>query len=300
MPLKSANRYLALPLAFHVPVFLFCMGGALFCINAANAQVTLPSHAKQGETIEIELRTERRLDPADSQSDNQSIKALFNAHAVPLFPTKGKDGVRFLQGLLTMPADLNPGTYCLELGQEEHEIKVEDGKFPIQRINLPKAKDNFVMSYGEKEAIEGAKAVTSATRLWQGEFTKPCQSPQSACFGMKRMVNGRLLKDYFHSGLDFAAPTGKPVLACACGRVILAKTGFKLHGNTVAIDHGQGVVSFYIHLSRILVKEGEMVESGQQIGAVGQTGRANGPHLHFSIYVNQTASNPSQWFTTGF
>ncbi len=226
--------------------------------------------------------------------------------------------------LLAIPADLVPGDYKLTVRRmqdpeplprdhigsaesekknpplEEQTIKVQDGKFPVQRLSLPKSKDNFVMAPGEKETVEAAKATLSEERLWQGKFKLPSTARQSAAFGMKRIVNGRLLKDYFHSGLDFAASLGTPVIACADGKVILAHKGYKLHGNVVAIDHGLGVISFYIHLQQILVKEGDMVKAGDKIATVGQTGRANGPHLHFSIYVNQVATNPTQWFHSIF
>lgn len=116
----------------------------------------------------------------------------------------------------------------------------------------------------------------------------------------KRIVNGKLLKDYYHSGLDFAGSLGQPVYACADGKVILAHKNFRLHGNVVAIDHGQGVVSIYIHLQKIAVKEGDVVVAGEQIGNVGATGRANGPHLHLSLYVNKIATNPMPWFSKTF
>jgi murein DD-endopeptidase MepM/ murein hydrolase activator NlpD len=82
--------------------------------------------------------------------------------------------------------------------------------------------------------------------------------------------------------------------------VVLTGRGFKLHGNCVAVDHGQGVVSFYIHLKSISVQKGPHVKAGETLGKVGQTGRANGPHLHFSIYVNQVATNPTDWFDHAF
>jgi lysostaphin len=122
----------------------------------------------------------------------------------------------------------------------------------------------------------------------------------SAGFGLRRMVNGKLLKDYYHSGVDFAGGQGSPVNSVADGVVIMAKNGWRLHGNSICIDHGQGVVSIYIHLSKVLVKEGDTVKSGQLIGRIGQTGRANGPHLHFSLYVNKHSTNPLQWFKTAF
>ena len=150
----------------------------------------------------------------------------------------------------------------------------------------------------EEEAVEKAKATLSPDRFWTTRFVKPSHSRTSAPFGVRRIVNGKLLPDYFHAGLDFAAPLGSPIYATAPGTVVLAQGGgvFRLHGNIVAIDHGQGVVSFYIHMQKVLVKVGQVVKQGDQIGLVGQTGRATGPHLHFSIYVNQVASSPSQWF----
>ena len=108
--------------------------------------------------------------------------------------------------------------------------------------------------------------------------------------------NGKLLDDYFHAGMDFAAARGTPVKACADGKVLVAHTGWKLHGNTIVLDHGQGVVSIYIHMNSLNVKEGDEVKEGDKIGAVGSTGRASGPHLHFGLYVNNTAADPKYWF----
>ncbi|PWT99708.1 MAG: peptidase [Candidatus Melainabacteria bacterium] len=260
------------------------------------AKVALPTSLSQGETIELKFS-----DSDFSQTEGgASPNFAFNGHSYPLYKAEDANGSSKWQGLLAIPCDLSPGVYPLKVNDESYELKVKAGKFPLQRISLPKSKDNFDMSPHEKEKIDAAKATLSPARHWHDKFIPPCAAPQSAKFGMKRVVNGRLLKDYYHTGLDFAAPLGKTVCACAPGTVILACKGFKLHGNTVAIDHGQGVISFYIHLNQIVVKEGQEVDSGEKIATVGQTGRATGPHLHFGIYVNQTASNPNQWLTTTF
>src|SRR5439155_740965 len=120
-----------------------------------------------------------------------------------------------------------------------------------QNIRLPKGKDNFLMSAGEEAAVDAAKSTLSPKQYWNGKFLRPANARVSASFGLRRRVNGQLLKDYFHSGLDFAGRSGAPVFAAQEGKVILAHWGWKLHGNTVCIDHGQGVLSFYIHLSKI-------------------------------------------------
>ncbi len=269
----------------------------------ALAKITLSDDSPlQGQTIEVSFLP--AADKAKIDTPPPTYTLSFNKGSYKLFPIKNGDEDTVFRCLLAIPADLPKGEYELSIKNEqpveERSIKVQDGKFPVQRLTLPKSKDNFVMAPGEKEAVEQAKALLSDKRLWQGNFKLPSKSKQSAAFGMKRIVNGRLLKDYFHSGLDFAASLGTPVDACADGKVILAHKGYKLHGNIVAIDHGQGVISFYIHLQQILVKEGDTVKAGEKIATVGQTGRANGPHLHFSIYVNKVATNPSQWFHKTF
>ena len=269
-------------------IFALTLAGGAFSSPASGAVEVSNAKPKQGEVVEV------RCHPTIAIESEQSPTLRFLKSSVRLFPVNTTPGD--FRALIAIPADLDPGPYKVKIGSEEKLLNVLDGGFPVQHLTLPKSKDNFDTSPGEEEAVNKAKATVSETRFWSDKFVVPSKARRSAAFGLKRVVNGRLLKDYFHSGLDFAANLGSPVVACAPGRVVLAKTGFKLHGNVIAIDHGQGVVSFYIHLKKLLVKENDMVEAGQEIGLVGMTGRANGPHLHFSIYVNQTASSPSQWF----
>ncbi len=103
----------------------------------------------------------------------------------------------------------------------------------------------------------------------------------------------------FHQGLDIAAPLGSPVLACADGRVIFtgSRKGFRRYGNTVLIDHGSGVYTYYAHLHDIQVKKNQRVKSGQRIATVGNTGRSTGPHLHLEVRVANTMYNPLAYFS---
>jgi murein DD-endopeptidase MepM/ murein hydrolase activator NlpD len=248
-----------------------------------------PPVPKQGQPLVV------RLSIPDGAPE-PSVK--FNKKSYRMFPVQTNSGgtVEY-RAIIGVPADLKPGTYKMTIGEIEHSLKVSSGAFGIQRIRLPRSKDNFISSPGEEEAVQAAKDTVTPEQLWTGKFKRPSLARTSSQFGLRRMVNGRLLTDYFHSGLDFAGGLGSPVAATQDGRVIIAKTGWRLHGNTVAINHGQGVVSFYIHLSKILVKPGEMVKAGQQIGKIGATGRASGPHLHFSIYTNGNATSPLDWFS---
>ncbi len=266
---------------------------SLSAISAANgAELSLnSSSAKQGQPVEVTYTTE---------TAEESPTFTFARQTYKLFPSPSAasevDGKRIYKALLSPSLELDPGIYTLKNDNASVKLKVLDGKFQVRYLTLPKSKNNFNTSPGEEEAVNAAKETASAERLWTGNFVHPSKARTSTPFGVRRVVNGKLLKDYFHSGLDFAGFQGSPVVACAPGTVVMARTGFKLHGNCIAIDHGQGVVSFYIHLKKLNVVQGQKVKAGELIGQIGQTGRANGPHLHFSIYCNKAASNPSYWF----
>ena len=324
----------------HSALLAFFSATCLFIFVPADALANMlvsNRTPRQGDTIEVVLdgptnEVGGRGAPdsngnSDSEKVRENLSVNFNGHQYKAFPviSESSDGAigsarttsdtgstggaigssaekKHLEykALFAVPADLEPGKYTLKSGSEAISLTVRAGIFPLQHIHLAPAKDNFDTAPGEEEAVERAKSTLSPERYWHGPFTAPSHARTSTGFGLKRMVNGRLLKDYFHSGLDYAGALGSPILATSGGKVVLVGRGFKLHGNTVAIDHGQGVISFYIHMKTIKVAEGEEVKAGQQIGAVGQTGRATGPHLHFSIYVNKVAANPSGWFTTNF
>lgn len=121
------------------------------------------------------------------------------------------------------------------------------------------------------------------------DFIWPVSGEISSIFGLRRFFNEQERRP--HTGLDIAAPEGKPVQATADGKVVEAGDFF-FSGNMIYIDHGQGIISLYAHLSRIGVKPGDSVRQGDIIGAVGQTGRVTGPHLHFAVFANKTLIDP--------
>ena len=125
-------------------------------------------------------------------------------------------------------------------------------------------------------------------REWKGKFVPPVSAPISDVFGTARVFNGETQS--MHQGLDYAVPSGTPVDALNRGTVLLARPLY-FEGNCVVLDHGQGLLSLYMHLSKLEVKEGDPIAKGQEIGLSGGTGRATGPHLHIAvrwqgIYVN--------------
>ena len=131
--------------------------------------------------------------------------------------------------------------------------------------------------------IAAARAFDSASMGWRQHFIRPAGGRISGLFGSQRIYRGGV-PAAFHSGLDMAPGVGKPVVAPADGVVVLAgPPAFSLEGNLVIIDHGLGLNSAFLHMATSLVQVGDHVRQGQQIGTVGMTGRATGPHLHWSV-----------------
>lgn len=143
----------------------------------------------------------------------------------------------------------------------------------------------------ELELIAAARLRSSDSTGWRQPFIWPATGRVSGIFGSQRIYAGE--PGSFHSGVDVAGPVGAPVVAPADGVVILAaQTPFSLEGNLLMIDHGMGLNSAFLHLSSIDVKDGERVRQGQQIGRIGATGRATGPHLHWSMKWNEARIDP--------
>jgi murein DD-endopeptidase MepM/ murein hydrolase activator NlpD len=155
--------------------------------------------------------------------------------------------------------------------------KVSPTKVDMERINR------------DKQYIEKAKANWRDIEKDSIELILPVQGRYSSPFGLRRFFNEQPRKP--HSGLDIAAAEGTAIEAAAAGRII--NTGdYFFNGNTVFIDHGQGMITMYCHMNSIAVNEGQEVSKGEIIGSVGQTGRVTGAHLHWSVILNQTMVNP--------
>ena len=127
-------------------------------------------------------------------------------------------------------------------------------------------------------------------REWSGTFKTPADAAISDVFGSQRVFNGKTSSP--HLGLDFRVPSGTPVAAMNDGTVLLARPLY-FEGNFVVLDHGQGLLTLYMHLSEFKVKEGDRVKRGQEIGLSGGTGRATGPHLHVAVRWQGTPLDPA-------
>jgi murein DD-endopeptidase MepM/ murein hydrolase activator NlpD len=142
----------------------------------------------------------------------------------------------------------------------------------------------------DEELKQKAFSQTTPEREWAGRFEPPLQAPISDVFGTRRVFNG--VTKSVHQGVDYRVPPATPVSAVNKGTVILARPLY-FEGNCVVLDHGQGLLSLYLHLSQIGVQEGERVERGQHIGLSGASGRATGPHLHLAVRWQGVYLNPA-------
>jgi murein DD-endopeptidase MepM/ murein hydrolase activator NlpD len=200
-----------------------------------------------------------------------------------------------------MPVDVNqiPGPQNLKIFDAsgrilvEKTVVVEHVDFPTQNIVVSRAKKRLRPSPGEMKTIGALRKTVTAKRFWSEPFLRPTDDCQNSPFGVRRLHNGQVTGSY-HKGLDQRSARGTPVRAIADGAVKIVRM-WNIHGGTIGIDHGQGMVSFYLHLAKFRVREGVRVRRGDVIGYVGATGFATGPHLHWQITINGVAVNPHQW-----
>lgn len=183
-----------------------------------------------------------------------------------------------------------------ERGAREVEVTIRPRKFGVQHLKLAakqERKYEAPETKREYRLIGQALGEETPEARWQGSFLMPVQGRVSTSYGLRRYVNGHF--SYRHKGMDLAAPQGTPVQAAADGVVSLADDSFLLHGQTIIVNHGQGVATLYLHLSEIDVAPGESVARGQVIGRVGASGAATGPHLHYGVYLHHEAMDPVFW-----
>jgi murein DD-endopeptidase MepM/ murein hydrolase activator NlpD len=219
----------------------------------------------------------------------------------PLFFFPYADGYAALIGidLETKPGRLPWRVGFVDGGGAPHQasgrLTVKSGSFPVQRLTLPTgmvdlAPDNERRAEAEAARLRALYDTITSVRFWRGRFTRPIASDvKSDGFGFRRLINGKPRSP--HTGVDFAAAAGTPVVASNGGRVALVADHF-FGGRLIALDHGEGLYTLYMHLERIDVAEGALVERGAILGAVGSTGRATGPHLHWSAQLRRARIDP--------
>jgi len=207
-------------------------------------------------------------------------------------------------GIAGTSLQTRPGSYLLKLqastisGKEitfERTITIHAAKYPRTVIQVAKqytepSPEQLQKVSQDSSLKKEAFQHVNPEREWSGKFRPPVEATVSGVFGTQRTFNGKVQS--IHQGLDYAVPSGTPIAAVNSGTVLLARPLY-FEGNCVVLDHGQGLLTIYMHLSEIKVKEGEKILRGEEIGLSGGSGRATGPHLHLAVRWEGIYLNPA-------
>lgn len=197
--------------------------------------------------------------------------------------------------LLPVPTDLKPGNYTIEAAAGKAKVTVKSKAFDTDRLTVTKEQESMWQNTqrinADQKKIDLARSKSVPEILFKEPFVTPVKGRLTTPYGYTRYVNG--VFNSIHRAIDLAAPAGTPVLATNDGVVVLAEELY-LTGNSIYLDHGMNLFSQYAHMSKLHVKTGDRVKAGDQIGEVGSTGFSTGPHLHFTFWIGNTATNPDR------
>jgi murein DD-endopeptidase MepM/ murein hydrolase activator NlpD len=281
-------------------LFLFAtLSLSVLPASAANWAVhAQPTRLVNGGPVLFQVKPPARL---------QSLSGTWLGHDVVFsFDAKSKTWY----ALAGIGLETAPGIYSLELNGETAAVKngvnkisfsrkltVVRGKYPKIQGKLSVEGKFTEPDPEQQKQIAAAQEVkkdylnrVTPEREWSGSFAAPADAEISDVFGVQRVFNGKTQSTHF--GLDFRVPSGTPVEAMNDGTVLLARPMY-FEGNFIVLDHGQGLLTLYLHLSEFKVKEGDSVKRGQLIGLSGGTGRATGPHLHVAVRWQGTYLDPA-------
>ena len=224
----------------------------------------------------------------------QDSKVYFNNKRIAVYPDKNSWVAMAGIGLSTKPGDYEFSIKHADGLSDNAKITINHKKYDEQHLTIKnKRKVNPNKDDSKRIAAESKRKNKAKTQFSERkpdvDFIWPVTGRISSIFGLRRFFNEQERRP--HSGLDIAAKEGTPIKAVANGTVIDAGDFF-FSGNMIYLDHGQGIVSLYAHMSEISVQPGDVVKQGDIIGKVGQTGRVTGPHLHFAVIANRTLIDP--------
>jgi len=275
-------------------VFSLC---AVLPASAASWTVrTQPAQLVNGAPLLFQVKPPAKLESLSGTMLGHQITFSYNASTRTWFALAG------------VSIETAPGKYPLALTGERtgsqtsitftQTLAVARANYPQIRVELTVGKKFTEPTPEQQEqAAEGVKIKqeylnrVTPDREWNGNFKAPAEAPISDVFGSQRIFNGKAQRP--HKGLDFRVPTGASVAAMNDGTVLLARFLY-FEGGFVVLDHGQGLLTLYMHLSEFKVKEGDRVKRGEVIALSGGTGRATGPHLHVGVRWQGTELDPAR------
>ncbi len=281
-------------------LFLTCIFalGWIPKVWAAMPAQHLPGSAAQGDVLEMQLSVDNA-----KLKKGSALNVQFDSRTLPCFSWETADqkepGATQFDCLAGIPADMTEGARRLEfkLNGElflTHTVEILPTQYPTEILHLSpetKALMDSPKRGTEVKIIRAQLGTESKQKLWDSNFLLPLNGKVESVFGERRILDGKL-KPGFHKGLDLGAKEGSIIKSAHHGKVLIARR-FSEEGNMVAIDHGQGLVSIYLHCSKILVKKGQIVRRGEVIAKVGTTGVSNSFHLHLGFYIHDQPVNPN-------
>ncbi len=274
MPNKFAFKSFC-PALIYIAAFFFAT------VESQAQQCSIsPNSVNLGETLRLSC-------PAEAAS------AKWNDRTIKLF--RQADGKSF--GLMSVKN--SPGPASIEFLSREgtaiatRKFLVRATRFPSENVRLSPDIEALRSTPEEIQLLTTFRNEVTDDRYWQDPLAPPVEGCVTSPFGVKRMHNGKPTGE-FHGGVDQRTPAGEAIRAIADGKIIFAKQ-FNVLGNAVGIDHGQGLGSMYLHMSKLAVADGALVKKGDALGYAGSTGRSTGPHLHWVLYANGVNVNPAQW-----
>src|ERR1700691_3272225 len=270
--------------SWHILVALLAaLVAAMFAATAGAQQCTVePASIPLGQTVRL-------------RCEIPTATARLNGRTVRLY----KQGTGDWLGLMLVAVADTPCAYPIEFLAEDGtaaasvSLPIRNTIFPSQNVVLAPQISALHSTPEEMQTLTTFRDSVSDVKYWEDPLIAPLPGCVISPFGVKRLHNGKPTGE-FHAGIDQRAAEGTPIRAAAAGVVKIVQP-FNVLGGTVAIDHGQGLETMYLHMSKLNVEAGAQVSGGDVIGYVGATGRANGPHRHWVVYVNGVPVNPQQW-----
>ncbi len=283
--------------------FLLLLAGLLACpvSSWANVHFKTPSSVPWGDTFLVDITSDLSL---------KNARLVWQNKTIPLQVDRTDKGYKAVAILGTDVKYSEPGkkelVFKATIGGIASSLKrsvhIVSKKFTEQHLTVAKkmvtpSTKSLDRIREESKTMSKALATLTPERYWSIPFIRPVAGGVSSEYGLRRFFNEQPRSP--HRGVDLRGAEGTPIKATNAGRIIL--TGdFYFGGNTVFLDHGQGLISMYCHLSKIDVHQGMMVNKGDIVGLVGKTGRVTGPHLHFSIFSANQSANPMPLFSKRF
>lgn len=217
-------------------------------------------------------------------------------------PVMVLDSNEGLVAVIGIPLSVKPGTYELQTSDGVQKFRVAPKAYQEQRLTIANRRqvnplpEDLARIRRERAEMDAAFVSFTDTDNIELNFDLPVAGPISSPFGLRRVLNDQPRSP--HSGLDIAAPEGAVIRAPASGRVVAVGNYF-FNGNTVLLDHGQGLITMYCHMSSIDVSVGDFVPRAEPVGRVGKTGRVTGAHLHWSVSLNNARVDPELFLSSG-